>query len=287
MSYKRYHDARPVYCSNCGIEGHFFRDCSLPITSYGIIAMRFTDVSANSSLQTTLVSSAQQLIPGRQPVEFLLICRRDSLSFIEFVRGKYSTMDRDYLHTLFENMTQAEHTKLLTLSFEKLWLNVWGSAADTHKTDFENSFRKYKQLGDLSTLLTAHPSPWTEPEWGLPKGRRNPNETDLQGAVREFKEETNLKESHFHILQNVEPLVESFRGSNNIQYCHKYYLALCPSSTTVAMDPLNPHMHREIGNIGWFTLDKALKKIRVHDIEKQRILQKAHGALEHFIPIKI
>jgi 8-oxo-dGTP pyrophosphatase MutT (NUDIX family) len=285
MSYKRYHDPRPMICSNCSGEGHFFRDCKYPITSYGIVAMRFTDASANPSLQNTLASLAQHLIPGRQPVEFLLICRRDSLSFIEFVRGKYSTIDRDYLHALFVNMTQAEHAKIRALTFEQLWSSVWGAAADTHKTDFENSHRKYKQLGDIGTLLTAYPTPFLEPEWGFPKGRRNSTETELLGAVREFKEETNLKESQFRIFQNVEPLVESFKGSNNVNYCHKYFLAMCPTITPVAMDATNPHMHQEIGNIGWFSYEGALEKIRPRDREKRIILEKASQALKNFVPL--
>jgi len=247
--------------------------------------MRFADASSCSSLQDTLTSSAQQLIPGRQQVEYLLICRRDSLSFIEFVRGKYSITERDYLHSLFEHMTQAEHAKLCSLTFEQLWISVWGSAADSHKIDFENSYRKYKQLGDLPTLLGAHPTAWTEPEWGLPKGRRNSNETDLVGAIREFKEETSLKEGQFQILQNVEPLVESFKGSNHVNYCHKYYLALSNPTVHVAMDLTNPHMSREIGAIGWFSYEQALEKIRPRDKEKRSILIKASQALEHFVPL--
>jgi 8-oxo-dGTP pyrophosphatase MutT (NUDIX family) len=249
--------------------------------------MRFADASSTTTLQSTLVSEAQQLIPGRQPVQYLLICRRDSLSFIEFVRGKYSVMERDYLHSLFENMTGGEHEKIRTLTFEQLWMSVWGAAADTHKTDFENSHRKYKQLGDMKTVLAAHPTTWAEPEWGFPKGRRNPSETDLAGAIREFKEETSLKDKDFQIIQNIEPLVESFKGSNNVNYCHKYYLALCPSGTAVTMDPANPHMNREIGAVGWFSLEEALAKIRSRDTEKRTVLQQASQALTQFVPLRL
>ena len=259
MSYGR----RKIYCSNCGIEGHFFRDCDLPITSYGIIAMR-------------------QTATGTQ---YLLICRRDSLSFIEFVRGKYSITEREYLHALLSNMTQAEHAKIRSLTFEQLWRSVWGSAADTHKTDFELSQRKFKALGDIGALLDAHPTPWLEPEWGFPKGRRNTNETDLGGAMREFREETNLRDSQFNVLQNVLPLVESFQGSNNIQYCHKYYLAICSADTAVTMSSENPHMAREIGSIGWFSLEEAQTKLRPDNAEKHAILARAASALKNYVPV--
>ena len=35
-----------------------------------------------------------------------------------------------------------------------------------------------------------------EQEWSFPKGRRNFNEFDLDCAIREFEEETNLKENN-------------------------------------------------------------------------------------------
>ena len=256
------HRYKKIYCSNCGIEGHFFRDCNLPITSYGIIAMQQTATD----------------------VKYLLICRRDSLSFIEFVRGKYSLSEPAYLQMLLINMTRAEHEKIRSMTFDALWRSVWGSAADTHKMDFENSLRKYKTL-DLPALLAGTPAKWDEPEWGFPKGRRNVNETDLAGAIREFREETNLAPTQFQILQNVLPLVESFRGSNQIQYCHKYYLAMCPADTAVAVHHENPHMSREIGNIGWFTFEEALAKLRPP--EKQEILMKASMALKNYIPMEL
>jgi hypothetical protein len=84
----------------------------------------------------------------------------------------------------------------------------------------------------------------------------------------------------------MEPLVESFKGSNGVNYCHKYFLAICPSGTQVAMDTKNPHMSREIGAIGWFNLEQALAKIRSRDTEKRATLHRASQALDHFIPLQ-
>jgi 8-oxo-dGTP pyrophosphatase MutT (NUDIX family) len=106
----------------------------------------------------------------------------------------------------------------------------------------------------------------------------------LSGAIREFKEETSLSESDISIITNIPPLIETFLGSNQVQYSHKYYLALCPKGQAVEIDYENPHMSREIGSIGWFTLEQALTKIRSRDTEKRAILQRASQALSHFIP---
>ena len=54
-------------CNNCGKQGHSFHQCKLPITSYGIILFR----SSPKGLQ------------------FLMIRRKDSFGYIDFIRGKY------------------------------------------------------------------------------------------------------------------------------------------------------------------------------------------------------
>lgn len=255
------------------------------MTSYGIIAVRYTKEkpeglysSGKPDLTNTIISFLRE-----EPIEVLLICRRDSLSFIEFVRGKYN--DNAYLCSLFSGMTKREHEKIRTLTFDELWRSVWGAAADSHKVDHENSYRKYRALGPIGKLLDDNPTIWTEPEWGFPKGRRNINESDISGAMREFKEETNLEEGDISVLQNVHPLVETFVGSNNVQYCHKYYLGVCKPNQEVRIHHENPHMSREIGNIGWFTFDAALEKIRPHSTEKSDILKKVQGLLRSFYPI--
>ena len=290
MAFRRQHENTihnhpPTCCSNCGYEGHLFRDCRFPVTSYGIIAIRYTKdrpVGLYSSMKPDFTNRVITFLK-EEPLEFLMICRRDSLSFIEFVRGKYN--DRTYLNSLFQGMTQREHDKIRALTFDELWRSVWGSAADTHKVDHENSYRKYKALGPIGALLDANPTTWLEPEWGFPKGRRNLNESDLSGAIREFKEETNLGSEDIQLIQNIPPLVETFLGSNHVQYCHKYYLAVCKNGQKVAIDHMNPHMSREIGAIGWFSFDAALAKIRPQATEKRDILKKAYGLLKSLYPV--
>ena len=259
-----------------------FRDCKFPITSYGVIATRFTGPRPNLNSAAKPDATHQLFSVAGGSLEFLLICRRDSLSYIEFVRGKYSTTDRTYLHFLLKNMTVEEHGKLRSHTFDELWRSVWGSAAETHKTDYENSHRKWSAIQPMEALLDANPTLWTEPEWGFPKGRRNANESDISGAIREFREETNLRPDQFQILQNVAPLVESFLGSNLVQYCHKYYLAVCDGECPVAVSHENPHMSREIGAIGWFPLDVALAKLRPDSKEKRVVLANASRIMRSY-----
>jgi len=56
------------YCNNCGKYGHLYHQCKTPITSFGIIVFRIKND-----------------IP-----QYLMIRRKDTLGYIDFMRGKYS-----------------------------------------------------------------------------------------------------------------------------------------------------------------------------------------------------
>jgi 8-oxo-dGTP pyrophosphatase MutT (NUDIX family) len=275
---------RTLHCTNCGQIGHIFRNCLSPVTSYGIIAVRYID-----STQSLSLFSNQPTVPlHSNSVQFLLIQRKDSLSFIEFIRGKYNCQDDEYISRLLMNMTQSEQQRLLTQTFDQLWLDIWGEASNlkSHRNNYDMSEKRFLQLlPRLSKLISDFPSKWTEPEWGFPKGRRNPHETDIQCAIREFQEETGLKRSDFNVLQNTYSISETFFGSNHIHYCHKYYLAICHPNTDVHLNLNNQLMAREIGDIQWLSLEDAISKIRPDNVEKREILLKAGKIIKNFLPV--
>ena len=92
------------FCNNCGKQGHLFNHCKIPITSIGIICFnKFQDVN-----------------------KYLMICRKDSIGYIEFLRGKYPLYNRDYIQTLVDEMTLNEKEKLLSSTFDELWGELWG-----------------------------------------------------------------------------------------------------------------------------------------------------------------
>jgi 8-oxo-dGTP pyrophosphatase MutT (NUDIX family) len=278
------HQNRTQHCTNCGQSGHIFRNCLSPVTSYGIIAVRFPDHLHSSSL----FSKSFMIHNQNQSIQFLLIQRKDSISFIEFIRGKYNYNDEEYICKLLRNMTQNEQQRLLTKTFDELWFDIWGESSNlkTHKNNYDISEKRFLQLlPKLSNLIQSNPSKWTEPEWGFPKGRRNPYETDMNCAIREFQEETGLKRSDFSIIQNTHAISETFFGSNHVHYCHKYYLAICHPHIHVQLNVNNPLMLREIGDIKWFSLEDAISKIRPDNVEKREILLKAGKIMKNFYPI--
>ncbi len=276
-------------CTNCNNPGHTYKHCLAPVNSYGIIAFRIKD--KDWSLASGLTAGAGRNHNGIESIgkniEFLLIKRKDSLRFVDFVRGKYNISDETYLKQLFSNMTISEREFLSTTTFDDLWKHVWGTASvRNYKNDYENSREKFEKLKEtsLKRLLDETISVWTEPEWGFPKGRRNPRESDEDCAIREFEEETGIMRSSFKIIKNIDPIVESFYADNGVNYCHKYLLAQMHPSVQFSKIDMNPHMEREIGDICWFSIDEALAHIRSENVEKREILLRVSGILRSYCP---
>ncbi len=275
---------RNQHCTNCGLGGHVFRNCLSPVTSYGLIAIRYM----NDSVSNSLYSKSTTISNSNDSIQFLLIQRKDSLAFVEFIRGKYNPYEEEYLGRLLRGMTQKEQGAILNKTFDELWQSVWGesSSVKSHKNDYDSSEKKFSIICDrLPELIESNKSKWVEPEWGFPKGRRNPHETDINCAIREFQEETGLLRQDFTVIQNTQPISETFFGSNQVHYCHKYYIALCNKSTEAVMNTNNPHMVREIGGIKWCSLDEAIAKIRPDNVEKREILLKAGKIMRNFYPV--
>lgn len=254
-----------MYCNNCGLRGHVFRDCQDPIVSCGII----------------LVRGRRQLPIDPVTAEVLMIRRKDSMSYTEFLRGKYHAQDTTYLHTLLENMTQSEQESLRTLSFDALWGKLWGYGVDHHSNEYPHAKQRFESL-PIQDLLDAHPSIYAEPEWGFPKGRRIRCESDLECATREFLEETNIPREAYVILKNV-LLTETFRGTNGIMYKHVYYVALVHDESKIQLDQkFTPMQRREISGIGWKRLGACRDLTRPHVTGRLPMLDTLESVLSGF-----
>lgn len=270
-------------CSNCGKHGHFFRECREPITSLGIIAFRRP--AATLTATPTV---------GAAPVQWLMIRRRDSLGFIELMRGKYELRDEVGIQSLVDQTTLSERVRLLTQSFNDLWHELWnGVASRRYLAEYEQAKAKFEVLRGntvsagagiasrrtLAEYCESSATRWMEPEWGFPKGRRSSSETDIACALRETEEEAGVPAAALRVVAGQEPLLEEFRGSNNICYRHRYWLAEAPAGLEVRLDPANADQRREVGDVRWCTTEEALALIRPYNAEKRAVLVRAATAI--------
>jgi 8-oxo-dGTP pyrophosphatase MutT (NUDIX family) len=288
---------QPTHCSNCNKLGHYFRECRDPVTSYGIIAFRVNDgdITVEPAVLNNVYNSENISAINPEKIEILMIRRKDTLGYIEFMRGKYNIVNTDYIQSLFNQMTTAELEKITNTDFESLWNSLWDyQISRQYKQEYEHALEKYNllKLGiieestsikKLSEYIESASREWTTPEWGFPKGRRSLRESEISCALREFSEETGLNESQCILIKNLMPLEENFLGGNRIQYRHRYFLAYCRQSTHVKFDSMNKIMNREISDIKWMSYKDAMDLIRPYNIEKRQILSVVNEILSNYI----
>jgi 8-oxo-dGTP pyrophosphatase MutT (NUDIX family) len=251
-----------MYCNNCGGKGHLFRTCKDPVLSCGILLVDSPELPVTSS-----------------DVNLLMIRRKDSMSFAEFMRGKYDPANTEYVSTLVKNMTLKEQALIATETFESLWRLLWGD--DRTSQDYATSRERFNQL-DRVTLMRSNLSVYIEPEWGFPKGRRMRGESDLDCALREFHEETNISREAYSVLNNIR-LEETFTGLNGIRYRHVYFVALLKNSNLVDLkQKFTPMQRREISGIGWKSFAEAESLVRPHHVERMAMLRDLRSVLETF-----
>ena len=255
------------FCNNCGKQGHVFNTCKLPIISLGIIAFRLTDTG----------------------VQYLLICRKDSLGFIEFLRGKYPLYNKDYIMNLIDEMTDTEKKMLLNSDFKVLWKHLWGEFVGVqYRNEERHANEKFTQIQrgiqmfdegnyDLKSLIGESTTNWETPEWGFPKGRRNYQETDIKCAFREFNEETGYDKDLLDLVNNVAPFEEIFMGSNFKTYKHKYYIA-CYNGP----DQASEFQKSEVSDMQWLSYTDAVKLIRPYNTEKIKMFSDINKTLEEY-----
>ncbi len=245
------------------------------------------ETRSTSSLQSSLQSSSSlfSLKESDPSIKFLLICRKDTFGYVEFIRGRYDVNDETYLTQLFREMSRSERLRLQQETFETLWNRMWiNQKSQQYRHEFERSKKSFQIISspdfpkNLSYYDKKIPCLWNEPEWGIPKGRRNLKESDLQCAQREFLEETGIDSTQYTIL-NTKPIEETFVGTNDIRYKHIYYLARCKKYIDIQLDKNNLDQMAEVSKIGWFNLDQAVGLFRPYNIEKIAMLKHTNRLL--------
>ena len=264
-----------IFCNNCGKNGHPMHACKQPIISNGMIVFKRGGGGNEGA------------------ASYLMIRRKDTLGFVEFIRGKYPIYNQMYVQRLIDEMTVSEKHRLQTQTFSDLWKNVWGDylnskyqneeAVSSDRFNALKSGTKTIRCGGytLNSLIANSKTQWSEPEWGFPKGRRNYQDKDIDCALREFTEETGYDGTQLVVMQNVIPYEEIFMGSNMKTYKHRYYIAQMP----LADKECNPTFQKtEVSKMAWFSYDQCIQHIRPYNSEKLIILRNVNNALmEHAI----
>jgi len=244
-------DVQKYLCNNCGNYGHLFYNCRKPITSFGILCYR---LNANNN----------------NIIEYLLVQRKDSLGYVDFLRGKYNEKNLFQLKNIIKEMTKTEKENIIKFSYSELWDKLWNKINEKYDAKNEEKFNYIKQYKmDMFNVI------WEEAEWGIPKGRRNYKEKDLECALREFEEETGYHKKNLFLIKNLNSYDEIFTGSNLKSYKHKYFIAKINFEDTKELK----FQKSEIGNMEWMPYEKCLEKIRDYNTEKKELITSLNNLL--------
>lgn len=260
-----------MICINCSQHGHTFSECKYPIISYGILGYYRKDPGPPGLSK-----------PG-DDLRYLLVQRKDSIGFLDFVRGKYDQkMKKDKaLQILIGEMTLDEKLKLLNCDFDEIWSDMWmNKNSRIYKYDYENVKKKFNNL-DIEHIIKSslEETKWLDTEFSIPKGRKNNQEYTIGCALREFSEETGLKRQNIKIINNYKPIEEIFYGSNGIVYKHVYYIAEINTDKIPDINYKNVLQAGEIKYINWFSYKEAMNVFRNYETTKRAVIHEVHKLL--------
>lgn len=251
-----------MYCNNCNkYDIHIYKNCPEPKTSYGIICL------------------------NNKKTKVLMIQRKHSLAYTEFIRGKYDLLDTNYLEKLIDMMTINEQKKITTNNFKMLWNNLWGIKKNKktnkiNRSSFYKSMLKFNILRngyyhekknmyiDIKNLIKKTNGKYNDPEWFFPKGKREDCEEDLECAKREFIEETNIKLNNIEIISN-KTISEAYTSINKNNYKTTFYIGKYSGNKTIIK-----HSNSEIGSVKWIDILEIKNYFRRYEKHKFKILNK-------------
>ena len=224
-----------------------------PITSYGIILFRRT----------------------QDDIEFLLLQRRDSIAYTDFLRNNYN---RRRLYSVLENMTEDERQNLLSYEFDYLWNDLWcGNSSRLSTIEYSMAKKAFIQIrSSLQSLINKTESKNKFREWGFAKGRRQSRESYTNCALREFEEESTIPRENVKLLEDYGPYIEIYTGTNDKIYRTIYYVAELIKPFEIKKKVMIKTIRRSIvsdetGDFKWCKLDEAfqlLNTIRKNILKK-------------------
>ena len=264
-----------IYCYNCGNNGHISKTCHLPIISNGIICYKINDTFNIDTIQ------------------FILIRKKYSLGYINFIRGKYELDNIESLTKLIDLMTIDEKKKLLNTdnNFDNLWKELWLlDSIESYLKEYNDSKNKFNKITNilnkhkLYDLIHLSTTNYTDQEWEFPKGRREKNETDLECAIREFEEETNMCNNDYTLLK-LNPIFEDFIGSDNKKYRNNFYISKLVNHD-IELTIENESQNVEISDIQLLSYNEIKNKLRPYESNKLSVLNSLIESLKFINNIK-
>jgi len=266
------------------------------IYSYGIVCFKLdNELNINyKTIQNKLNDKISEPITDevmnlyKNKIKILLVQRKHSFSYVEFIRGKYDETNVDKLTELLNLMTKEELDKILQNNFDTIWCDLWKKTATHLKYKQEyilsnNKFNYVQEKYNINSLI-LYDKLYKTPEWGFPKGRKNKFESNIKCAIREFEEECGIIKHKYKLLDRIIPITETITCEDI--YKLVYYFAMIKkefNNEEININPENKHQDIEIGDIRYLTYDEVMPLIRPYFKEKIEVINNIFTMLINII----
>jgi 8-oxo-dGTP pyrophosphatase MutT (NUDIX family) len=208
--------------------------------------------------------------------KFIVVKRRNTYEFIDFVCGRYRQNDETRLSEMFANMTQLERTHIAYLPYSALW-KIVSLGRGERPAYGRQSFRTLRRSPLFRRLIGIRECK-KDFDWDFPKGRRETSETELDAAKRELAEEAGCRDITW---LDAPPLTYSFIGTDKRAYCYKYFFAYCNDGDRVFVDSTDPIQSFEVVAVSWMNIDELVAAMT----DKKALVQRLDDRLGEILDL--
>jgi 8-oxo-dGTP pyrophosphatase MutT (NUDIX family) len=284
---------KKLFCINCSKITHSSKDCTEPIISYGIICIKLDEslgikpIMIEQFLVNKIIDfeeynfsnlkNLSKIDNYKNKIKFLLVQRKHSFSYVDFIRGKYDVNNINDMKILFNLMCKKEIDNIINSDFEILWNNLWEKTSKNkcYQKEFEASQIKFNKIKKNNFIdLIDFKNLYETPEWGFPKGRKDKNEKTLDCAIREFEEEAGITSDKYIILNRLNTMEEIVSCNQNKTYKLVYYLGI--TNENIKLDMNNKYQTYEIGDLKWLSFEEVIPHIRPYFKEKINMIYQTY-----------
>jgi 8-oxo-dGTP pyrophosphatase MutT (NUDIX family) len=237
-------------------------------TSYGVILVRNTTEYDNECKYSEYNKHNHNV-----RLEALLVKGRCSYEFLEFVSANKTKKPLHIYKTLFSQMYIHELTCILSLHFDFMWHHAW-LGTNKNKDMYLQQKQRFEEFwlaedgGKELVKLVKTITPLTKNmRIEFPKGRmKNRDETELECACREVKEETGIDSTKYTIIPGLIKIVTFIQL--NIRYVYKYFVGVMNEIEPIKLNLHNLAQVSEIMDIQWMTFDQICRIDKRHRLER-------------------
>lgn len=148
--------------------------------------------------------------------------RRHTLEYDILLKGFTA---KSQLYDMVALISQDERDRILNNDWQTVWDDLWIDHSERGYLNLRSqSERRFEELKDIVSIVNQHlPCAVPTRSYIFPKGKPDKNETGLEAALREAREETkntlDTGELYFE-----SPIVQNYVGSDDRKYTDYYYV---------------------------------------------------------------